>query len=96
LEQSEGTLEPGTVFRDKLKDGSQGPEMVVIPAGTFIMGDNQGGWFTGDEKPVHQVKIPKPFAMGRYEVTFDEYDQFAKATGRELPAIKVGAAAAYL
>jgi formylglycine-generating enzyme required for sulfatase activity len=30
---------PGTIFRDSLKDGSQGPEMVVIPAGTFQMGD---------------------------------------------------------
>jgi formylglycine-generating enzyme required for sulfatase activity len=85
LEQPEGRLEPGTVFRDKLKNGSEGPEMVVIPAGAFIMGDNQGSWFAGSEKPVHQVKIPKPFAMGRYEVTFEEYDQFAKATGRELP-----------
>jgi Sulfatase-modifying factor enzyme 1 len=28
-------LEPGSLFRDKLKDGSQGPEMVVILAGTF-------------------------------------------------------------
>ena len=79
------SYEPGTVFRDKLKDGSQGPEMVVIPAGAFIMGNNQGDWFTGSEKPVHQVKISKLFAMGRYQVTFEEYDQFAKATGRELP-----------
>ena len=42
LEQPEVRLEPGTVFRDTLKDGSQGPEMVVIPAGTFRMGDING------------------------------------------------------
>jgi formylglycine-generating enzyme required for sulfatase activity len=80
----EGRLEPGTVFRDTLKDGSQGPEMIVIPAGTFKMGDIQG---TGDdsEKPVHTVSIAKPFAIGRYLITFEEYDRFASATSRSLP-----------
>lgn len=77
-------LEPGTVFRDKLKDGSQGPEMVVISAGTFRMGDINGD---GDEwdQPVHTVRITKPFAIGRYQVTFEEYDQFAAPRGLELP-----------
>ena len=35
-------LKPGEVFRDRLKNGSQGPEMIVIPAGKFRMGDIQG------------------------------------------------------
>jgi formylglycine-generating enzyme required for sulfatase activity len=84
VKQPKSKLNPGTVFRDKLKDGSQGPEMVVIPAGTFRMGDtNSDG--TEVERPVHPVRISRPFAMGRYEVTFEEYDQFAAATGRELP-----------
>jgi formylglycine-generating enzyme required for sulfatase activity len=84
VEQPKRKLEPDTVFRDKLKDGSQGPEMVVVPAGTFKMGDIQG---TGgdDEKPVHTVSIAKPFAIGRYPITFDEYDRFASATNRSLP-----------
>jgi formylglycine-generating enzyme required for sulfatase activity len=81
----------GTVFRDRLKDGSQGPEMVRISAGTLIsplvtsfrMGDIQGGG-DGDEQPVHSVSVKK-FAMGRYEVTFAKYDKFAQATGREKP-----------
>src|SRR5215471_15575045 len=78
---------PSVVFRDKLKDGSQGPEMVVIPAGTSKMGDIQG---TGraahySEKPVHTVSIAKPFAIGRYPITFEEYDRFASATSRPLP-----------
>ena len=59
------------------------PEMVTIRAGTFQMGNVQGGDFPR-ELPVHTVTIPKPFAIGRYEVTFDEYDQFAKATNRKL------------
>ena len=72
------------VFRDKLKDGSQGPEMVIVPAGSFQMGniDGKGG---GVERPVHRVQIKKPFAIGRYQVTFKEYDQFAHARGRTLP-----------
>jgi formylglycine-generating enzyme required for sulfatase activity len=73
----------GKVFRDRLKDGGDGPEMVWIPAGRFRMGDIQG---TGsdDEQPVHEVSVER-FAMGRYPVTFAEYDQFAQATDREKP-----------
>ncbi len=71
------------VFRDALKDGGKGPQMVKIPAGSFKMGDIQGAG-ESDERPVHRVSI-KAFAMGRYEVTFAEYDKFAKATGRIKP-----------
>ncbi len=74
----------GEVFRDRLKDGSSGPEMVWIPEGRFKMGDIQGGGGS-NEKPVHWVSVKK-FAMGRYEITFAEYDKFAKATGREKPS----------
>ncbi len=74
----------GEVFRDRLKDGSSGPEMVWIPEGRFEMGDIQGGG-DSDEKPVHWVSVKK-FAMGRYEITFAEYDKFAKATSRKKPS----------
>jgi formylglycine-generating enzyme required for sulfatase activity len=80
-----GALKPGTVFRDTLRDDSPGPEMVSIPRGEFRMGDIQGSGDAG-EQPVHLVRIPRPFAMGRYEVTFDEYDVFARLTGGALPA----------
>ncbi|HDN26743.1 MAG TPA: formylglycine-generating enzyme family protein, partial [Thioploca sp.] len=75
---------PPIVFRDRLRDGSLGPNMVGIPAGSFRMGDIQGGG-DSDEKPVHRVTI-KPLAMGKYEVTFAEYDKFAEATGRRKPS----------
>jgi len=74
--------EPGKSFRDKLKDGSMGPEMVQIPGGTFQMGSNDG---ESDEKPVHTVSV-KSFALGKYEVTFEEYDKFCEVTGREKPS----------
>jgi len=71
----------GKSFRDKLKDGSLGPEMVWIPAGTFQMGsDNE----EINEKPVHTVSV-RSFAMGKYEVTFEEYDKFCEATGQSKP-----------
>jgi formylglycine-generating enzyme required for sulfatase activity len=44
--------------------------MVLVPAGTFSMGSNEG---ESREKPVHQVTISKPFFMGKYEVTQKEW-----------------------
>lgn len=60
------------------------PEMVKLPGGPFQMGCVSSLACGDDEKPVHSVTI-KPFAIGQYEVTFAEYDQFAAATGRPLP-----------
>ena len=58
------------------------PEMVVIPAGSFLMGCVSGIDCNDDEKPVREVKIDS-FALSKYEVTFEEYDAFTDATGRE-------------
>src|SRR2546430_15028625 len=80
-----GALKPGGVFRDTLRDGSPGPEMVSIPRGEFRMGDIQGSGDAG-EQPVHLVRIPRPFAMGRYEVTFDEYYVLPRSTAGALPS----------
>ena len=63
--------EPGAVF----KDCETCPEMVVIPAGSFKMGDVSGyrmGY--AREKPVHEVKIDYSFAVGKYEVTQAEWE----------------------
>jgi formylglycine-generating enzyme required for sulfatase activity len=59
------------------------PKMTQIPGGSFQQGDVEK---LGDtwRNPVRSVTI-KPFAMGQYEVTFEEYDRFAIATGRRLP-----------
>jgi formylglycine-generating enzyme required for sulfatase activity len=74
-------LKNGREFSDHLIDGDFGPEMVWIPAGSFRMGDIQGDG-DSDETPVHQVSV-KRFAMGKYEVTFAEYDKFVEATARD-------------
>ena len=73
---------PGEAFRDC--DGC--PEMVVIPAGRFQMGCVSGRECLDDEQPVHAVAIARPFGLSKYEVTFEEYDRFAVATGRSGPS----------
>jgi len=62
------------------------PEMVVIPAGEFQMGCVSGKGCSANELPVRKVTIDTSFAIGKYEVTFAEYDRFAEATGREKPS----------
>jgi formylglycine-generating enzyme required for sulfatase activity len=47
-----------------------GMEFVLIPAGEFPMGADNG---TDDEKPVHRVRISKPFYLGIYEVTQSQW-----------------------
>jgi len=72
------------VFRDI--DEPWCPEMVVIPAGEFLMGSPKNEpERDDDEGPQVRVRIGK-FALGVYAVTFEEYDAFCEDTGRELPA----------
>jgi len=54
-------------------DCDECPEMVVIPPGRFRMGDSHGGGMYW-EKPVHDVRIDYSFAVGKYEVTFAQWD----------------------
>jgi formylglycine-generating enzyme required for sulfatase activity/energy-coupling factor transporter ATP-binding protein EcfA2 len=57
------------------------PEMVKIPGSTY----QQGSPSEQSEQPVHQVNI-KPFAIGKYEVTFAEYDRYVELTGARRPS----------
>ncbi len=57
------------------------PQMVLVEKGSFTMGDTWGGG-DSDEKPTHKVTFTYDFYIGKYEVTFDEYDAFCNATGR--------------
>ena len=74
VEKAVGTFErhqAGQTF----KDCAECPEMVVLPAGSFVMGSppNEEGR-EDSEGPQHLVKISRPFAVGKFEVTFDEWD----------------------
>lgn len=56
------------------------PEMLVVPAGSFRMGDVSGGGGT-NEQPTHLVDV-KAFEIGKFEVTFAQYNVFTEAAGR--------------
>ncbi|HET7205489.1 MAG TPA: formylglycine-generating enzyme family protein [Terriglobales bacterium] len=86
------TLAPGTSFRDCSKDC---PEMVVVKEGKFTMGapageeerenlPNQPG-LRGRSVPQHLVTIRYKFAIGKFDVTRDEYAQFVAETKRPDP-----------
>jgi formylglycine-generating enzyme required for sulfatase activity len=59
----------GAKAGDVFRDCQDCVEMLVVPAGTFDMGSA-----TEYENPAHRVTIAKPFAIGRHEVTFDQWD----------------------
>ena len=67
--QQGASPDPGELFRDC----NNCPELVVVPPGEFVMGSND----TPYEKPEHTISIRRPFAIGRREVTFAEWDQCA-------------------
>jgi len=71
-------LKPG----DTLKDCEECPELVVIPPGNFRMGGlNSGSLSPFREEPIHNVKIGYSFAVGKYEVTFSQWDACASDGG---------------
>jgi len=72
----------GRNFRDKLKSGGHAPEMVSIPAGSFMMGSDDG---RDNEKPMHKVTV-QAFAIGKYEVTQGEFAVFVERSGYKTEA----------
>jgi formylglycine-generating enzyme required for sulfatase activity len=75
--RAEQALKPRESFRECVRTQGKDycPEMIVIPAGSFMMGSpptekNR----LGKEGPQHPVTIVKPFAVSKLELTFDEWD----------------------
>ena len=57
------------------KDCDFCPQLVVVPNGEFQMGSSEHP----HEKPAHRVRIPRPFAIGQYEVTYAQWDRCVDA-----------------
>jgi formylglycine-generating enzyme required for sulfatase activity len=71
----ERALKPGD---PPFKECTGCPEMIVVPAGNFTMGSPANEKARSkDEGPQHGVTIAKPFAVARFELTFDEWDACA-------------------
>jgi formylglycine-generating enzyme required for sulfatase activity len=70
--EAERALRPRQSFRECAKDC---PEMIVVRAGEFVMGSprNEKG-HSRTEEPQHKVIFAKPFAVSKFELTFDEWD----------------------
>ena len=81
VERTRREQAPGRRFRDC----PQCPEMVVVPAGSYMMGSPTGeeGRYD-DESPVHRVRIANPFAVGVHEVTRGEFARFVRETGHSM------------
>jgi formylglycine-generating enzyme required for sulfatase activity len=73
--RTDAPARPGLKAGDAFRDCGDCPEMVVVPAGEFEMGSNDFEF----EKPIHRVRIEQSFAIGRREVSFDEWDQCVAA-----------------
>jgi formylglycine-generating enzyme required for sulfatase activity len=67
----EQTLKAGDSFKECATDC---PEMIVVPAGSFMMGRPPAEKGYTNEDPYHPVTIAKPFAVSKYELTFADWD----------------------
>jgi formylglycine-generating enzyme required for sulfatase activity len=69
-----------------IQDCPECPELVVVPAGSFMMGSDQLEPVVGElrpEGPIHKVTIARAFAVGKYETTQAEFAAFVNATGHQ-------------
>jgi formylglycine-generating enzyme required for sulfatase activity len=67
---------------DRFEDCPECPEMVVVPAGEFMMGSPESELErASNESPQHKVTIGKPFAVAKSEATFAEWDACVSAGG---------------
>lgn len=66
-------------FRDQLQSGIPGPELALIPPGVFDMGATEAERGFGD-LPRRRVEIPRPFALGRFCITAEEFEVFGQTT----------------
>ncbi|QOC21511.1 SUMF1/EgtB/PvdO family nonheme iron enzyme [Wenzhouxiangella sp. AB-CW3] len=92
-----GRFEPGQVFSDTLEGlGVSGPTMVVIPAGSFMMGSPEGeDDRMNNEGPRHRVNFERGFAMSQTEVTVGEFRAFVQDTGHVTDAERAGGSRVY-
>ncbi|MGY6631083.1 MAG: SUMF1/EgtB/PvdO family nonheme iron enzyme [Wenzhouxiangella sp.] len=92
-----GGFEPGQEFFDRMpRINRDGPAMVVIPAGSFMMGSPDGeSDRASNEGPRHRVTIARGFALSRTEITVGQFAEFINATGYRTDAEASGGSRVY-
>jgi formylglycine-generating enzyme required for sulfatase activity len=76
---------------ETMRDCPECPQMVLVPAGEFTMGSPSDEWGRyDDEGPQRKVAIAEPFWVGRYEVTFVEWDACVAGGGCSSEPIDAG------
>ncbi len=70
---------------EAFRDLPSAPLMRMIPTGSFTMGAQLGEDGLDDERPAHLVRLDKPFSVGVFPITFEEWDQFAEETDAHRP-----------
>src|SRR5262249_38041941 len=76
---SEQEKEKAAQPKGEFKECTNGcPTLVVVPAGKFVMGSPEGQG-ERSERPQHEITVPQPFAVGKTEVTFAEWDMCVAA-----------------
>ena len=91
-----GGFEPGQLIRDELLSGGNAPEIVIIDAGSFLMGSKGNSDKSSDhEEPLHRVTIKRGFALGVTEVTVAQFGLFVSRTGYRTAAEIKGISSIY-
>ncbi|MBM3549893.1 MAG: formylglycine-generating enzyme family protein [Alphaproteobacteria bacterium] len=75
-------LKPGS--RQAFRDCPACPEMVLVPPGTFTMGSPAAEERAGPQEEQLAITIARPFAVGRFAVTRDEFATFVAVTARRI------------
>jgi formylglycine-generating enzyme required for sulfatase activity len=80
---------PGAGKTEWFRDLEDGPDMVVVPSGKFMMGSpaeepQRESWKAGTESPQHEVAIPNAFAIGRCAVTRGQFRSFVVASNHTM------------
>ena len=79
---TKNTLQPDLSPGQSFKDCPDCPQMMVLPAGSFMMGSSGSDTVSfPHEQPQHEVTFAQPFALGVYEVTFGEWDACVRSGG---------------
>jgi len=85
VEQKPAETKPGATYRQDSRESEiktfNEDELIYVEGGSFVMGDG-----FNSEKPTHRVELTYDFYVGKYPVTFEEYDRYCRETGATKPS----------